>query len=131
MEDVRSHRDIKFVTTEGRRNYLVSEPIYHTTNFFKKFISNRNRKTQMLVNKQVYEFWYDNVKPKYGEKVLLWYMDTRSFLVYIKTEDIYVHIAKDVETTTMVSCSRFIWITNSSDNRRFELWISCIPGRSH
>ena len=36
MEDVRKHRDIKLVTAERRRNYLVSEPNYHTTKFFTK-----------------------------------------------------------------------------------------------
>ena len=34
MENVRKHRDIKLVTTERRRNYLISEPNYHTTMFF-------------------------------------------------------------------------------------------------
>ena len=34
MENVRKHRDIKLVTIETRRNYLVSEPNYHTTNVF-------------------------------------------------------------------------------------------------
>ena len=34
MENVRKHRDIKLVTRERRRNYLVSEPNYHTTKFF-------------------------------------------------------------------------------------------------
>ena len=34
MENVRKHRNIKLVTTERRRNYLVSEPNYHTTKFF-------------------------------------------------------------------------------------------------
>ena len=34
VENVRKHRDIKLVTTEPRRNYLVSEPNYHRTNFF-------------------------------------------------------------------------------------------------
>ena len=39
------HRDIKFVTTERRRNYLLSEPNYHTTKiFYGKFVSNRNEK---------------------------------------------------------------------------------------
>ena len=33
-ENVRKHRDIKLVTSERRRNYLVSEPNYHTTKFF-------------------------------------------------------------------------------------------------
>ena len=34
MENVRNHRDIKLVTTNERRNKLVSEPNYHTTNTF-------------------------------------------------------------------------------------------------
>ena len=34
MENVRKHRDIKLVTTERRRNYLVSEPNFHTKKFF-------------------------------------------------------------------------------------------------
>ena len=33
MENLRKHRDIKFVTTE-KRNYLTSEPNYHTTKSF-------------------------------------------------------------------------------------------------
>ena len=38
------------------------------------------------------------MKPKHGEKVKLCYMDTDSFIVYIKTDDIYKDIAEDVET---------------------------------
>ena len=34
MENVRKNRDIKLVTTDRRRNHLVSEPNYHTTKFF-------------------------------------------------------------------------------------------------
>ena len=33
MENVRNHKDITLITTESRRNYLVSEPNYHTTKF--------------------------------------------------------------------------------------------------
>ena len=36
MENVRKHKDIKLITTERRRNYLVSEPNDHTTRFFTK-----------------------------------------------------------------------------------------------
>ena len=53
-------------------------------------ISNRNEKTQILVNKPVYlglsilelskilmcGFWYDHVKPKYGEKAKFEYIET-------------------------------------------------------
>ena len=34
MENVRKHMNIKLVTTERRRNNLVSEPSYHTLKFF-------------------------------------------------------------------------------------------------
>ena len=33
MENVRKHRSIELVTTEGKRNYIVLEPNYHTTKF--------------------------------------------------------------------------------------------------
>ena len=36
MENVRKRRDIKFVTTQRKKHYLVLEPNYHTTKFFTK-----------------------------------------------------------------------------------------------
>ena len=45
----------------------------------------------------MYEFWYDYMKPKYGDNVKLCYMDTYSFIMKIKTEDFYKDIANDVE----------------------------------
>ena len=46
----------------------------------------------------MYEFWYDNGKAKYEEKAQLSYMDTDSFIVYIKTNYIYKNIVEDDET---------------------------------
>ena len=46
----------------------------------------------------MYEFCYDYVGQKYTENTKLCYMDTDNFIVYIKTKNIYVNIAKDVET---------------------------------
>ena len=34
MENVRKNRDVNFVTTERRRNFLMSKPNCHTTKFF-------------------------------------------------------------------------------------------------
>ena len=47
----------------------------------------------------LYEFLCGYVKPKYGEKVKLCYMDTDSFMVYIQIEEEYIYsdIVKDVE----------------------------------
>ena len=46
----------------------------------------------------MYEFWYDYVKPKYSENARFCHMDTDSFMVHVKTRDIYKDIAEDVET---------------------------------
>ena len=55
MGNVRNHRDIKLVTTERRRNYLVSEPNYHTTKFFSEnLLTLEIKKTIISMNKAVY-----------------------------------------------------------------------------
>ena len=44
-----------------------------------------------------YEFWYDYIKPKYQNKAKLCYMDTGSFIIHIKAEDVHKDIANDVK----------------------------------
>ena len=92
MENVRKHRDIKLVTTERRRNYLVSEPHFHITKFFTKnllAIQTKNWNTYEklvclglsileLSKTLVYEFCYNYVKAKYGGKAKFCSMDTVS-----------------------------------------------------
>ena len=45
----------------------------------------------------MYEFWYDYITPKYGDKEKLCYTDTDSFVIYIKTEDCFEDISNGVE----------------------------------
>ena len=45
----------------------------------------------------MYEFWYDYMKPKYGNNVKLCCMDTDSFIMNIKTNDFYKDISDDVD----------------------------------
>ena len=112
MENIRKHRDIKLVTTNKRRSKLVSEPNYHTINLISEDLSIiEMNKIKGKMNKPIYlglsvleiskilmhEFWYDCMKPKYGNDVKLCYMDTDSFIMNIKTEDFYKDIANDVE----------------------------------
>ena len=80
MENVRKHRDIKLVTTDEKRNKLVSEPNYHTTKrFSENFLAIKMKKTEVKMNELVYlgmsildirktlmyKFWYVYIKPKY------------------------------------------------------------------
>ena len=54
MENVRKHRDIKLVTTDKRRNQLVSEPNYHTRKHFSKsLLATEMKKTKLKMNKPV------------------------------------------------------------------------------
>ena len=109
MGNMRKHRDIKLVTTDKRRNRLVSEPNYHTTKWFSEnLFAIEPKKTKVKMNKPIYlglstleirktlmyEFWYDYMKPKYGDHGKLCYI---SFIMHIKTEDFYKDIADDVE----------------------------------
>ena len=43
------------------------------------------------------EFWYDYIKPKYQNNAKPCYIDTESFIIHIKTEDVYKDFADDVE----------------------------------
>ena len=112
MENIRKHRDIKLVTTDKRRNQLVSEPNYHTTKYFSEnLLAIEMKKTKVKMNKPVYlgmsildisktlmyEFWYDYIKPKYQDRAKLCYMDTDSFVIHIIAEDFYKDISNDVE----------------------------------
>ena len=117
MENVKKHSDIKLVTTERRRKYLVSELNYHTTKFFTRHVlAIEMRKIQIHMNKSVYlgvpildlsktdtiqfylEFWCDYVKLKYGENAKLRCMGTDHFIVHVKTDDIYKDTPEDVRT---------------------------------
>ena len=112
MENPRKHRDIRIVTTDKRRYILASEPNYHSSKYISKnLLIMEMKKTEVKMNKPLYlgqpildisktfmyEFWYEYIKPKYGHKARLCYMDTDSFIIHIKTEDFYKDIANDVE----------------------------------
>ena len=63
----------------------------------------------------MHKFWYDYIKPKYSGKpnCVIYRQFTDSFIVYIKTEDIYKEIAEDLETKfgtlTLISLEVFFF----------------------
>ena len=124
MENVRNHRDIKLVTSDKRRKRLVSEPNYHShKKFSDHLMAIEMKKTRVKMTKPLYlgmsildiskilmyEFWYDYIKPKYGDRAKLCYTDTDSFVIHIITEDFFEDIFGDVErwfdTSNYVECN--------------------------
>ena len=108
MENVRKHRGIKLVTTDEKRNKLVSEPNYHTTKRFSEKLLKIEMKTiKVKMNKPVYlgmsvldiskTLWYDYIKPKFGDRAKLYYTDTNSLIIHIVTKDFFEDIADDVK----------------------------------
>ena len=101
IENVRNHRDIKLKNTDKRRKGLLSEPNYHShKNFSKHLMAIEIKKTRVKMIKTylgvttldvsktlMYEFWYNYIGPKYGDKAKLYYADTDSFIINIKIED--------------------------------------------
>ena len=81
--NVRKNRDIKLAASDRRNICLVSKRNYQSTKFFKEnLLEAEMKKRQILISTTVYkefsilelskilvcEFWYDYIKPKYGEK---------------------------------------------------------------
>ena len=66
-------------------------------------------------NTLMYEFWYDYIKPKYGNKARLCYTDTDSFVIYVKADDFYKDISNDVDN--WFDTSNY----NKNDNKPLEI----------
>ena len=111
LENVRNHRDIKLVTTNEKRRKYVSEPNFVSSKCFNEnLMAIEMRKIKTTMNKPVYlgqstvdiskplmcEFYCAYLKPKYGDKLRLCYMDIHSFIIHIQTEDFYKDISGDV-----------------------------------
>ena len=113
MENVRNHKDIKLATSEKSYLKYGMNPRYRGGFRFSDNLMGCDMvKKEIKMNKPIYlgqaildlskivmyEFHYDYMKPKYGSKAALCYMDTDSFVYHIKTEDFYKDIADDVKT---------------------------------
>ena len=106
MENVRNRCDIRLVKDDTKAyNKLISHPLYK----FKRTIFNENlvavhmNKKEIKLDKPIlngfiilelstylmYDFYYNVLKKRYGEKIKLLFTDTDSLVLEIETEDIY------------------------------------------
>ena len=86
--------NVVFGKTMKNVRELFGENYYHTAKFFTEYLLAMEMKKHILMIKPVYlglsvlklskiliyEFWYNYVKPKCGEKTKLCYVDTGSFI---------------------------------------------------
>ena len=112
MENIRNRVNIKLVNSEEKFKKLVAKPNYESNKRFdENLVSVHMKKTSLTMNKPVYlgmcildlskslmfDFHYQYIKRKYGNKAKLLFTDTDSFLYEIETQDFYKDIAEDVK----------------------------------
>ena len=68
----------------------------------------------------MYHFYYDVLKPKYGDNVELGYTDTDSFVIYVKTDDIYEDLKQLNEYMDFQIILKIIQITMPQIRRSWE-----------
>ena len=113
MKNIRKHRSIKLVNDEEEYLKNVMKPNFKSgTLLGPDLMGCEMGKVRVVMNKPVYlgqaildlsktimyEFHYDYMIPKYGDRLKLCYMDTDSLIYNTKTEYFYKDIADDVET---------------------------------
>ena len=116
MENLRKRVDIKLVKTDGLDNAeneklrkIIAKPSFNRRVKFSDELSAIHvNKTSLRLNKPIYvgfsvldlskhlmyDWYYNNLKKKYGENCTLLYTDTDSLLVDIKTDDVYEDMAE-------------------------------------
>ena len=113
MENIRNRVDVKLVNTEEKLRKLVAKPNFKGPPkiFNENLVSVHMKKTSLTMNKPVYlgmcildlskiimyDFHYNYIKSKYGDKAKLLFSDTDSLMYEIQTEDFYKDIAGDVK----------------------------------
>ena len=112
MENIRNRVNIKLVNNEKQAEKLSAKPNFKHCNIFSEdLVAIHMKKTKLDFNKPVYlgmcildlsktlmyDFHYNYIKQKYGDKSKLLLTDTDSLMYEIQTEDFYKDINGDVK----------------------------------
>ena len=112
MENIRNRVDVKLVNNREKAEKLSAKPNFkHCIIFCEDLVALHMKKTKLVFNKPVYlgmcildlsktlmfDFHYNYIKQKYGDKAKLLFTDTDSLMYEIQTEDFYKDISKDVK----------------------------------
>ena len=112
MENIRNRVDIKLVNTKKQAEKLSAKPNFNHCNIFSEdLVAIHVKKTKLVFNKPVYlgmcildlsktlmyDFHYNYIKQKYGDKAKLLFTDIDSLTYEIQTEDFHKDISADVK----------------------------------
>lgn len=112
MENLRKRVNVKLVNTPKKLQKLTASPLFDSFRIFNNDLAAVNmKKPSLLLNRPIYvgfcildlskvlmyDFHYNFIKNKYGNKATLCFTDTDSLLYDIKTEDVYVDMGKAID----------------------------------
>ena len=112
-ENMRTRVDIKLVSSEKQAIKLIAKTSYDTRTIFdENLIAIHMKRTKLYYNKPIYlgmsildlsktlmyDFHYNYIKSKYGDRAKLLFTDTDSLAYEIKTDDFYADIAPDIRS---------------------------------
>ena len=112
MENIRNRVDVRLVNDKKQAEKLSAKPNYKHCNIFSEdLVAIHMKKTKLDFDKPVYlgmcildlsktlmyDFHYNYIKKKYGDKAKLLLTDTDSLMYEIQTEDFYKDISGDVK----------------------------------
>ncbi|XP_065660200.1 uncharacterized protein LOC136084050 [Hydra vulgaris] len=112
MENIENRVDVRLITKREEAIKLASKPNYESRTIYdENLIAIHMERTELIYNKPIYlgmcildlsktlmyEFHYDYIKNKYGNKAKLLFTDTDSLAYEIKTKDFYADISNDIE----------------------------------
>jgi len=113
MERIENRVDIRLVCDEKEATKLAAKVSFdRLTIFDENLIAIHNKRTKLLFNKPIYlgmcildssktlmyDFHYNYIKKKYGDRAKLLFTDTDSLAYELKTDDFYADIADDVRS---------------------------------
>ena len=112
MENIRNRVDVKLVNDKEQAEKLTAKPNFNHCNIFcEDLVAIHMKKTRYVFDKPVYlgmcildlsktlmyDFHYNYMKQKYGDKAKLLFTDTDSLMYEIETPDFYEDISADVK----------------------------------
>ena len=111
MENIRKRVNIKIAADREEAESYVSQPGFVRYVEMLDFYVIHMKKANLFLNKPIYtgfavldlskllmyEFYYDKLKPKYGDNCHLLYTDTDSLILEITTEDVYRDCLPDID----------------------------------